>query len=236
MLSAGGNVMQTMVLLLSKRAGFYIEIKKLLEQSNIRTCQVDRWEQAQSLLVSEQPQLVLFDNCDPVVAGLTACREIRTSYQGLLMLLSGDADEHLHTLALSMGVDAFLPSDSGIQLITAQLKALLRRFAPLDFPAVQTFGKLTIDANKRDVFVAEQAAQLSTIEFNLFWTLVKHAGSVVSRNEIHRALYNSSYNGYDRGIDIYISRIRHKIGDDPVTPRYLKTVRGAGYQFVAASA
>ncbi|MDX2495689.1 MAG: response regulator transcription factor [Desulfuromusa sp.] len=226
---------QTTVILISKRAEVHTDIKQQLEQDNIRTCPVGRWEQAQTFIMSEQPQLILLDSPVSVVAGLTACREIRARYQGLLMLLSGDADEHLHTLALSMGVDAFLPSNSGLQLITAQMKALLRRFAPLEPPAVQSFGKLTIDANKRDVFVAKQAAQLSTIEFNLFWSLVKKAGSVVSRSDIHRDLYNSPYNGYDRGIDIYISRIRQKIGDDPIAPRYLKTVRGAGYQFVAAT-
>ncbi|MDA3902260.1 MAG: response regulator transcription factor [Desulfuromusa sp.] len=226
---------QTTVLLISKRAEINTDIKQLLEQDNIRTCPVGRWEQAQTFIVSEQPQLILLDSPGPVVAGLTACREIRTSYQGLLMLLFGDADENLHTLALSMGVDSSLPCDSGLQLITAQIKALLRRFASSEPPAVQTFGRLTIDANKRDVFVADQAAQLSTVEFNLFWSLVKKAGCVVSRSDIHRDLYNSPYNGYDRGIDIYISRIRQKIGDDPITPRYLKTVRGAGYQFVAAT-
>ncbi len=204
-------------------------------QDNIRLCQVERWQQAQVAIDADHPQLILLDAPGAGVIGLTACREIRSHYQGLLMLLSSDCDEHLHSLALSMGVDASFSGATSLKLVAAQMKALLRRFAPSEPPAVQTFGKLTIDANKRDVFVAEQAAQLSTIEFNLFWTLVKHAGTVVSRDDIHRDLYNSPYNGYDRGIDIYISRIRQKIGDDPVMPRYLKTVRGAGYQFVAVN-
>ena len=226
---------QATVLLISKRAEVHTDIKKLLEQDNIRTCPVGRWEQAQTFIVSEQPQLILLDSPDSGVAGLAACREIRIRYQGILMFLSGDANEHLHTLALSMGVDSSFACDTGVQLITAQIKALLRRFAPPEPPPVQTFGKLTIDAYKREVFVAEQAAQLSTIEFNVFWSLVKKAGCVVSREDIHRDIYKSSYNGYDRGIDICISRIRQKIGDDPAMPRFLKTVRGSGYQFVAAT-
>ncbi len=225
----------TTIFLISKRLEIIAEIKALLEQDNIRICQVEHWQQAQGAIEADRPQLILLDSPGSGIVDLAACREIRTRYQGLLMLLSGDCDEHLHSLALSMGVDASLSGDTSLTLVAAQVKALLRRFAPSEPPAVQIFGKLTIDANKRDVFVAEQAAQLSTIEFNLFWTLVKHAGSVVSRDDIHRNLYNSPYNGYDRGIDIYISRIRQKIGDDPVMPRYLKTVRGAGYQFVAVS-
>ena len=226
---------QTTVLLITQRTEVLAELQQQLEQDKIRTCQVGIWEQAQPSIESERPQLILFDSPGPGIVGLTACREISACSHGLLMLLSGGADEHLHSLALGMGVDASLANDSGLQLITAQIKALLRRFAPFEPPPVQTFGSLTIDANKRDVFVAEQAAQRSTIELNLFWTLVKKAGCVVSRDDIHQDLYNCSYNGYDRGIDIYVSRIRQKIGDDPVSPRYLKTVRGAGYQFVAAT-
>ncbi|MCF6180322.1 MAG: helix-turn-helix domain-containing protein, partial [Geopsychrobacter sp.] len=70
------------------------------------------------------------------------------------------------------------------------------------------------------------------IEFQLFWSLAQKAGCVVSRDDIHLDLYNAAYNGYDRNIDLYISRIRQKIGDDPSLPRYLKTVRGVGYMFV----
>lgn len=223
------------VLLISPRAEMVFDIKQQLEQDNIRTNQVDRWVQAQTTIGSEIPQLILFDSSGPGVVGLTVCQEIRCRYQGLLMLLSGDSDEHLHSLALSMGVDSSFAGDTSSTLLAAQIKALLRRFAPPKPRAVQVFGNLTVDANKRDVFVAEQAAQLSTIEFNLFWSLVQNAGSVVSRDDIHQGLYNCSYNGYDRGIDIYVSRIRQKIGDDPIMPRYLKTVRGAGYQFVAAA-
>ena len=91
---------------------------------------------------------------------------------------------------------------------------------------------VTVDANQREVFVAGQAAQLSTFEFQLIWYLAQHSGCVVARDEIYRELRNSTYNGYDRSIDVYVSRIRQKIGDDSTSPKFLKTVRGVGYQFV----
>ena len=114
----------------------------------------------------------------------------------------------------------------------ANVKALLRRFAPAKPPSAVTFGKLIVDANRRDVFVAGRAVQLSTIEFQLVWYLAQSPGCVVTRDEISLELYHTAYNGYDRNIDLYVSRIRQKIGDDPTAPRYLKTVRGVGYQFV----
>ena len=63
------------------------------------------------------------------------------------------------------------------------------------------------------------------------WYLVNHAGTVVSRNDIHLELYSTEYDGLDRSIDVYISRLRHKLGDNPSDPRHLKTVRGVGYLF-----
>lgn len=225
---------QTTVLLISHRSDIIEDVKLRLEEDDIRTCQADCWERAQAVISADLPQLVVIDSPGPSVVGIAVCREIRSCYKGLLVVLSDDADERTHTLCMSMGADLSFSSNLSSPLLTAHIKALLRRFAPPEPLAVQTFGHLTVDANKRDVFVAEQPAQLSTIEFNLFWALVKKAGCVVSRDDIHQYLYNSSYNGYDRGIDNYISRIRHKIGDDPIMPRYLKTVRGAGYKFVAA--
>ena len=226
---------RTTVLLISRRLEFIAEIQHQLEQDDLRICQAARWQQVQVSIAADLPQLILLDCPEPGAAGVTVCQEIRSRYQGLLLLLNGDSDENLQSLALNLGVDSCFPAAVSSTLVAAQIKALLRRFVPPEPPAVQAFGELIIDANKRDVFVAEQAARLSTIEFNLFWTLVKRAGTVVSREDIHRNLYNSSYNGYDRGIDLCVSCIRQKIGDDPVTPRYLKTVRGAGYQFVPAT-
>ena len=70
---------------------------------------------------------------------------------------------------------------------------------------------------------------MTTVEFDLLWFLVERAGQVVSRQDIYQALYNYDYDGLDRGVDVYISRIRHKLGDDPGAAHYIKTVRGVGY-------
>jgi hypothetical protein len=123
-------------------------------------------------------------------------------------------------------------ASAGAPLVAANIKALLRRFAPAGPSSVLTFGELIVNANRRDVFVAGRAVRLSTIEFQLFWCLCRKPGLVVTRDEISLEIYHAAYNGYDRNIDLYVSRIRQKIGDDPTLPRYLKTVRGVGYQFV----
>ncbi len=220
------------VLLITRTAEFFADLKPLLIKEDIRICQVETWSLAQALIKTEPPQLIVLDCPDSGVDGLAACQDIRAKFQGLLVLVSDEIDERFHIFALGLGADVSLAKSAGALLVSANIKAMLRRFAPPEPPPIQTFGQLKVDANKRDVYVEEQAVQLSTTEFNLFWSLVKNIGRVLSREDIHQQLYNAPYNGYDRNIDLYISRIRQKLGDDPSVPRYLKTVRGIGYQFV----
>ena len=150
-----------------------------------------------------------------------------------MVLVSENKDERFHILALDLGADAIFPRTTGAALVAAHIRALLRRFASTT-PRVLTFGRLTVDANQRDVYVAGQAANLSSQEFQVIWYLACNPGCVVSRDEIYRDLRNAAYNGYDRSIDVYVSRIRQKIGGLPSSSSYLKTVRGVGYQFVGA--
>lgn len=222
------------VCIVSMAAEFAAVLAQMLELDEIEANVVESWEQACVDISDNGVQLVVLDCPGSGVESLGLCREIRSQYRGLLLLTTNELDLQLHVLALEVGADVALAVGSGLPLIAAQIKVLLRRFCPTTPQPIQTFGHLTVNSLKRDVYVSEQAALLSTIEFDLLWALVKHAGAVVSREEIHQDIYHSPYNGYDRGIDIYISRIRQKIGDDPTVPRYLKTVRGAGYQFVAA--
>lgn len=220
------------VLLIARTAKIFADLRPLLGAENIRVCLGENWALAQALIETDQPQLIVLDCPGSGVDGLAVCQDIRGRFPGILVLVSDEEDARFHVFALGLGADVSLARSAGALLIAANIKAMLRRFAPHEPPAIQTFGRLTVDANKRDVFVAEQPAQLSTIEFNLFWSLVKNIGHVVSREDIYQQLYNAPYNGYDRNIDLYVSRIRQKIGDDPALPRYLKTVRGIGYQFV----
>ena len=80
--------------------------------------------------------------------------------------------------------------------------------------------------------IDETPVELTTIEFDLLWYLVTRTGQVVSRQDLYRKIYNLDYDGLDRSIDVYISRLRQKLGDDSAIPHYIKTVRGVGYLLV----
>lgn len=223
---------QTTVLMIAEASPIYSDLKHLLAQNDILLCQADQWQGWMSLSETVPPHLIILDCPGSGIDGLAVCQAIRERYSGLLVIIAESGEERFHVLALDLGADASLPGTAGAPLVAANVKALIRRFVPANPPSVLTFGKLAVDANRRDVFIAGQAAQLTTIEFQLFWYLVQKPGCVVARDEIYQELHNATYNGYDRSIDVYMSRIRQKIGDDPVSPNYLKTIRGVGYQFM----
>lgn len=220
------------ILYFGVKNSFYEDLKMLLNAKEIDTKQVDTMRRATEILKQNPPHLLIAANMESGVAGLTLCQDIRQIYSGLFVLFSKSIEVDFHTLALGLGADASLAHEHGVPLLAANVEAMLRRYQRLNPIKTISFGNLTIDASKRDVFVAGEAVALSTMEFQLIWSLAKRQGSVVTRDEIHQELYQSTYNGYDRSIDLYVSRIRHKIGDIPGAPKYLKTVRGIGYQFI----
>ena len=223
---------QTKILLIARDTDFYSDLKSLLSQDDILVCHVEGLGGGRLDSETDCPHLVVLDCPGTGVDGLAEGLEIRARYSGILVLVSEYGDERFHVLGLGLGADASLPITAGATLVAANIKALLRRFVPARPPLKRTFGELTIDAGRRDVFAAGQALRFSTIEFQLFWYLSQKPGCVVTRDEISLELYHAAYNGYDRNIDLYVSRIRQKIGDDPTSPCYLKTVRGVGYQFM----
>lgn len=101
--------------------------------------------------------MIALDCSKSGIHGLSICQEIRIRYSGLLVLVSGNEDDRFQILALDLGADAIFPRTTVIPLVAANIKALLRRFAPATPPPVLTFGRLTVDVNRRDVFVAGEA-------------------------------------------------------------------------------
>jgi two-component system response regulator RstA len=95
-----------------------------------------------------------------------------------------------------------------------------------------TFANLVVDNGMREAWLDEEPIDLTSAEFDLLWLLSSNAGRVLSREEIFTALRGIEYDGQDRSIDVRISRIRPKIGDDPLQPKRIKTVRSKGYLFV----
>jgi len=165
------------------------------------------------------------------------CADLRRHYDGLIIVCMDDDDEQDQLLAYAMGVDDIIRRTISPHLLIARLNAMLRRAAAHTRGNLRssciTIGDLRIDASRREAFLKDRSLHLTSIQFDLLWYLMQNAGVTVTRDNLCRVLFDVEYNGIDRAIDVYISRIRRKLNDNPRHPAYIKTVRGVGYLFAA---
>jgi len=191
-------------------------------------------------IVAEQPDLVVLDVMLPGEDGMAICRRARERYDGPILMLTARSDELDQVLGLETGADDYVCKPVRPRLLLARIRALLRRREGTEPPVGAakrlSFGPLLIDNALREAWLRERPIELTAAEFDLLWLLTANAGRILSREEIFAELRGIEYDGQDRSIDVRISRIRPKIGDDPEHPRLIKTVRGKGYLFVAEAA
>jgi len=194
-------------------------------------------------ILNEQPDLVVLDLMLPGEDGLSICRRVRPRYSGPMLMLTARTDDMDQILGLEMGADDYIGKPVQPRVLLARIRALMRRAAEKNQPLVGSdavsegpvrvqFNELVIDSSMREAWLSGVTVDLTSAEFDLLWLLASNAGRVLSREEIFAALRGIEYDGQDRSIDVRVSRIRPKIGDDPIHPRRIKTVRSKGYLFV----
>ncbi|MFZ5724082.1 MAG: response regulator [Pseudomonadota bacterium] len=187
----------------------------------------------------DNPDLVVLDLMLPGADGLAVCREVRGTFRNPILMLTARTDDMDQVLGLEMGADDYVPKPVKPRVLLARIRALLRRVdseggegaAPSAARRLE-FGNLVIDDSARAVLLDGAPVDLTSAEYDLLWLLASSAGKILSREEIFERLRGIPYDGQDRSIDVRISRIRPKIGDDPDNPRRIKTVRSKGYLFV----
>ena len=189
-------------------------------------------------IIDEQPDLVVLDLMLPGADGLTICREVRNHYLHPIVMLTARTDDMDQVLGLEMGADDYVPKPVQPRVLLARIRAQLRRGDKTDnnVPQRIVFGKLIIDNGSRSVALRGDLVELTSAEYDLLWLLSSNAGRILSREDIFSQLRGIEYDGQDRSVDVRISRIRTKIGDDPVQPRLIKTVRSKGYLFAGDNA
>jgi two-component system response regulator RstA len=219
--------------------------KEYLESNGLVVSVEANGSHAVERITTERPDLVVLDLMLPGEDGLSICRKVRPSYNGPILMLTARTDDLDQVLGLEMGADDYMSKPVRPRVLLARIRALLRRIKDNDNgadgsadgngaggPSRLTFKNLVVDSSMREAWLDEESIDLTSAEFDLLWLLSSNAGNVLSREEIFTALRGIEYDGQDRSIDVRVSRIRPKIGDDPVHPRRIKTVRSKGYLFV----
>ena len=183
---------------------------------------------------NNRPALFLLDIMVPGGDGLDLCRRLR-NHQGLstvpIIFLTARAQENDRVLGLELGADDYITKPFSTRELVARVKAVLRRFERPTSPSTITFEQVVIDAGAMQLTVRGELTTTTATEFRLLDYLARHPSRVFSRDHLLDAVWGDARFVTPRSVDVYVRRIREKIEVDPENPRYLKTVRGAGYRF-----
>ncbi len=213
--------------------------REYLESNGLEVTVENHGGRAVERIRNDQPDLVVLDLMLPGEDGLSICRRVRPFYSRPIIMLTARTDDLDQVLGLEMGADDYISKPVKPRVLLARIRAMLRRAAEIsnneesaEEPTRLQFNDLVVDRSMREAWLNDVSIDLTSAEFDLLWLLSSNAGRVLSREEIFTALRGIEYDGQDRSIDVRVSRIRPKIGDDPIHPRRIKTVRSKGYLFV----
>jgi two-component system response regulator CpxR len=185
-------------------------------------------------------QAVLLDVMLPGMDGFEVLRQIRRVSTVPVLMLTALGDEPDRIVGLEIGADDYLPKTFSTRELLARLRAVTRRS---QITASQgsnnaeeiVVNELRINAAARRAALADQTLMLTPVEFDLLLCLARAADRVLSRDQLLDEISGRNYEAFDRSIDVHISSLRRKLGDDPKNPRFIKTVRSAGYMLIRNS-
>jgi len=210
-------------------------VRAYLEREGFGVASVRDGIAALAAVREHRPRLIVLDLMLPELDGLSVARRVREESDIPILMLSarGSVADRVHGIA--EGADDYLAKPFSPAELVARVKAILRRATvrPMSREKLR-LDDLVIDRDRHEVVRDGQSVVLSTIEFRLLVALVEAEGRVLSRDALLDALYGSADGEpLDRTIDVYVRRLRDRLGDSPVRPRYVATVRGIGYRTLA---
>ena len=183
-------------------------------------------------LEEETPDLVILDVMLPEMDGFKVCRTIRQSSSVPVVMLTARGEVMDRVVGLEIGADDYLPKPFEPRELVARIQAILRRIQTKSKSGIKTIGALCIDSHKYEVRVDDKLVHLTLNEFECLVLLVKNKGKVLNRDQIIEELRGIEWDAFNRSVDITMSRLRQKLGDDPKNPRFIKTIWGTGYLFI----
>jgi two-component system response regulator RstA len=215
-------------------------IQEYLQKQAMLVSIEHRGDLACDRIIAESPDLVILDLMLPGMDGLEVCKAVRPQYAGPIMMLTARDEDIDQVVGLEIGADDYVTKPVQPRVLLARIRALMRRFSN-NSSAVQaqqsekseySYGSFTISISAREAWLHDEALDLTTNDFDLLWLLASNPGKIFTRDAILESLRGIDYDGIDRSVDIRISRLRKKLGDDTGHPQRIKTIRGKGYLFV----
>jgi DNA-binding response OmpR family regulator len=193
--------------------------------------------------LGEKFDAVILDIMMPEMDGLEVLRRLRAASHVPVLMLTGLGDESDRIVGLEMGADDYLPKTFSTRELLARLRAVIRRSrltaARLAYSTPNakadgalTVGNLRIEPEMRNVTLDGKPISMTAVEFDLLLALARTPGRVKSREQLLLEVADRDFEAFDRSIDVHISSIRRKLGDDAKSPRWVQTVRSVGYRLL----
>lgn len=210
-------------------------LERYFAQFGLSLAQVTLPLEGLQLLRKEKFDTVILDVMLPQMDGFEACKKIRAFSEIPILMLTARGEVSDRVLGIELGVDDYLPKPFETRELVARVKGLIRRARKTVLAAKLRAGELVLDTQARTALLGSEDLKLSTLEFELLRLLMSHAHQTLSRDRIMDELRGVDWEAYNRSIDVAVSRLRLKLKDPAKTPKYLRTVWGEGYCFIAAT-
>jgi len=204
---------------------------RYLESHGIRVTICGDGREAVGVVTQERPDVVLLDLMLPGMSGLEVCRELRTRIDTPILMVTARGEEADRVMGLEGGADDYIPKPFSSRELLARIRAHARRARGGTGPSKKhlSVGPIVIDPESMGATLDGQKLVLTTYEFMLLRALAERAGRVLTREQLVDIVRGSAEEAFDRSVDVHVSHLRAKLGDDPRNPTLIKTVRGVGY-------
>ncbi|MDH3295600.1 MAG: response regulator transcription factor [Acidimicrobiia bacterium] len=206
-------------------------VRDYLDQAGFRVVEAADGGEAVDAFRNHRPDLLIVDLGLPGIDGLDVIRQVRSSSDVPIIILSARSDETDRVVGLELGADDYVVKPFGPKELVARVRALLRRVDNNGSADVFRVGEVEVDVPKMQVTVAGAEVELTPTEFQLVSTLAAQPGRVFTRAQLLDALHGVSFESYERAVDAHVKNIRRKFGSAPRKPQYILTVHGVGYKF-----
>ncbi|MCS6879766.1 MAG: response regulator transcription factor [Oscillochloridaceae bacterium] len=224
---------QRTILVVDDDDGLRELIRINLEHEGYAVIQASNGVECVQMVREHRPDMVILDVMMPEMDGLEACVKVREFSQVPILMLTAKTQSEDVITGLDRGADDYLTKPFNMEELAARIRALLRRVPPANRPLSAGGGQISIDQQKREVWVRGHLVDLTPIEYKLLIVLAEKVGEVVGHEMLLRAVWGQEYtkdnNDY---LKVYIWHLRRKIEEDPRNPKILTTEWGVGYRLV----
>lgn len=225
------NTKKARVLIVEDDSSLLFGLKKNLQFEGYEVLTASDGEAGLGLAVDERPDLIILDVMLPRMNGFEVCEVLRSNkVETPVIFLTAKALESDKVTGLTLGGDDYMTKPFSVAELLARIQTVLRRVNASEGEKL-TIGPLELDLSGRSVLLEGKEVNLTTKEFELLCFMARNIGKVLPRERILQKVWGYNYYGTARTIDNFINRLRQKIEENPLEPRFLLTVRGVGYKF-----